>query len=282
MADFFAFIWKFLLFSIPGVICLAIFTAIMAVPLIMYPNARAIFKREFFSYFNSPVAYVILVIFLFAALGMAFLFGRFLDSNNASLTQSFFVFHPWIYFVLAPAVGMRLWSEEQRLGTLELLMTMPISPWHAIIGKFIAAAAVWLVALVLTVPIVITVTYLGDPDPGPVWTGYVASYCYALGCLAITSAVSAFTRSQVVCFIVSVALCFLLTIIGWQPVKDGMLKFFPDFLHWAVSGVAYTCFTDHFYQMTKGILQLEDIVYFASVVVLSLIVTHAAIKAKSA
>lgn len=245
-------------------------------------NIKAVFKREFFAYFNSPVAYVIVVIFLLATMGFAFLFGDFLRSNNASLTQSFFFWHPWIYIVIAPAVGMRLWSEEQRLGTLELLLTMPVSPWQAIVGKFVAAAVVWLIALVLTCTIVMTVFYLGDPDPGPIISGYIASYCYALSCLAVTSAASAFTRNQVVCFIVSVALCLLLTLVGYPPVVDTLLKSFPGSLEWVVKGIAYTSFMDHFYDMTKGIVSARDLIYFVSVVVIGLIITDQAIRSKRA
>jgi ABC-2 type transport system permease protein len=245
-------------------------------------NIWAVFKREFFAYFNSPVAYVIVVIYLLATMGFAFLFGDFLHTNNASLTQSFFFWHPWIYIVIAPAVGMRLWSEEQRLGTLELLLTMPISPWHAIVGKFAAAAVVWAVALGLTGTIVGTVFYLGNPDPGPIITGYVASYCYALACLAVTSAASAFTRNQVVCFIVSVALCLLLTLIGYPPVVNSILKSLPTWGEGVVKVIAYTSFMDHFYDMTKGILSIRDLVYFASVIVIGLLVTDHAIRSKRA
>lgn len=245
-------------------------------------NIWAVFKREFFAYFNSPVAYVIVVIYLLAAMGFAFLFGDFLRTNNASLTQSFFFWHPWIYIVIAPAVGMRLWSEEQRLGTLELLITMPIAPWHAIVGKFAAAAVVWFVALSLTGTIVGTVFYLGDPDPGPIITGYVASYCYALACLAVTSAVSAFTRNQVVCFIVSVAFCVVLTLIGYPPMVDSMLKTLPTWAEGVVKVIAYTSFMDHFYDMTKGNLPIRDLVYFASVIVIGLLVTDHAIRSKRA
>jgi ABC-2 type transport system permease protein len=241
-------------------------------------KTKAVFKREFFGYFNSPVAYVIIVIFLLATMGFAFLFGRFLESNNASLTQSFFFWHPWIYVVLAPAVGMRLWSEEHRLGTLELLMTMPINPWQAIVGKYLAAAVVWALGLALTCTMVFTVYYLGEPDFGPILTGYIASYCYAMGCLAVTSAVSAFTRSQVVCFIVSVAACFMLTLIGYPPVVDSMVKWgFPEFM---VKGIAYSSFMDHFYEMTKGVVYLRDLVYFGSVAAISLLITHFAISSK--
>lgn len=247
-----------------------------------FASVSAIFKREFFAYFNSPVAYVIVVIFLLATMSFAFLFGDFLRTNNASLTQSFFFWHPWIYIVIAPAVGMRLWSEEQRLGTLELLMTMPIAPWHAIVGKYLAAALVWLIALTLTFTIVGTVFYLGSPDPGPIMSGYIASYCYALACLSVTSAASAFTRNQVVCFIVSVALCLVLTLIGYPPVVTMFLNSLPSSLDFVVKAIAYTSFMDHFYDMTKGIVSARDFVYFLSVIIVGLIVTDQAIRSKRA
>lgn len=247
-----------------------------------FQNISAIFKREFLAYFNSPVLYVIVVIFLLAAQGFAFMFGRFLDGDNASLTQAFFFWHPWIYIVLAPAVGMRLWSEEQRLGTLELLMTMPISPWQAIIGKFLAAALVWLIALVLTFPIVITVGYLGDPDSGPIWSGYVASFFYALSCLAVTSAASAFTRSQVVCFIVSVSLCLMFTLIGYPGVIEWVVRSVPSSMESLVRFVSYLSFMDHFFEMTKGIFVFRDVLYFVSVIVVALIITGQTLRSKRA
>jgi ABC-2 type transport system permease protein len=245
-------------------------------------NTLAIFKREFLSYFNSPVLYVIVVIYLLASMGFAFFFGRFLESDNASLTQSFFFWHPWIYIVLAPAVGMRMWSEEHRLGTIELLMTMPLSPWQAIIGKFVAAALVWAIGLALTFSIVITVCWLGDPDPGPMVTGYVASYLYALGCLAVTSAASAYTRSQVVCFIVSVALCILLTLIGYPGIVDTVVRTVPDSLESVVRFVSYLSFMDHFYEMSKGIFVIRDVLYFVSVIIVGLVVTDMGLRSKRA
>ena len=245
-------------------------------------NIWAIFKREFFSYVNSPVLYVIIIIFLLATMGFAFLFGRFLDQNNASLGQAFFFWHPWIYVVLAPAVGMRLWSEEHRLGTVELLMTMPISPWQAVVGKFLAASLVWLLALVLTGPIVITVAYLGDPDPGPIVTGYAASYLYALACLAVTSAVSSFTRSQVVCFIVSVAVCFLLTLIGYPGIIDWFVNALPGWGGAIVGFISYLSFMDHFYEMSKGIFVFRDVLYFLSVIYIALLVTGLGLNSKRA
>lgn len=245
-------------------------------------NTLAIFKREFLSYFNSPVLYVIVVIYLLASMGFTFFFGRFLESDNASLTQPFFFWHPWIYIVLAPAVGMRLWSEEHRLGTFELLMTMPLSPWQAIIGKFVAAALVWLIGLALTFPVVLTVYWLGSPDLGPILTGYIASYLYALGCLAVTSAASAFTRSQVVCFIVSVALCILLTLIGYPGIVDTVVRTVPASLESIVRLISYLSFMDHFYEMSKGIFVFRDVLYFLSVIVVALLVTHLGLRSKRA
>lgn len=245
-------------------------------------NTLAVFKREFFSYFNSPVAYVILVIYLLAVMGFCFFFGGFLDTDDASLTRPFFMWHPWIYMVLAPAVGMKLWSEEHRLGTMELLMTMPISPWQAILGKFFAAAMVWLIALALTFPIVWTVSYLGEPDSGPILSSYVASYFYAISCLAVTCAVSAFTRSQVICFIISVAICLVLTLLGMQQVVDAIIKSLPASMEDMVRFISYLCFLSHFYDMSKGLLVFRDLLYFASVITFCLMITHYAIQSKRA
>jgi ABC-2 type transport system permease protein len=229
------------------------------------------------------VAYVILVIFLLAASGFAFFLGQpLLQTNNASLAQSFFAWHPWIYIVLAPAVGMRLWSEEQRLGTLELLLTMPVSPWHAIMGKFMAASVVWLLGLALTFPMVWTVFYLGDPDPGPIVTGYIASFLFAIAVLAVTSAVSAVTNSQVVCFIVSVAMCFLICLLGVPSISQGALVFLPDSLAFLVRGITYLSFLDHYYELTKGVIYARDVLYFLSIIVVSLLITNEAIRIKRA
>ncbi|TDU72937.1 ABC-2 type transport system permease protein [Prosthecobacter fusiformis] len=245
-------------------------------------NTLAIFKREFLSYFNSPVLYVIVVIFLLVSMSFTFIFGQLLMSDNASLAQPFFIWHPWIYMVLAPAVGMRLWSEEHRLGTFELLMTMPISPWQAIVGKFVAAALVWLIALALTFPVVVTVYWLGTPDSGPIITGYAASYLYALGCLAVTSAVSAYTRSQVVCFIVSVTVCAGLTLIGNPGIVETVVRTLPSSLEFIVRFISYLSFMDHFYEMTKGIFVFRDVLYFLSVIVVALVVTHMGLRSKRA
>jgi ABC-2 type transport system permease protein len=244
-------------------------------------NTRSIFKREFLSYFNSPVFYVIVLIFLWTVTGLTFFFSGILENDDASLA-SFFGWHPWIYLVLGPAVGMRLWSEEHRLGTIELLMTMPVSPWQAIVGKFAAAALVWFISLALTFPVVITVCYLGNPDPGPIITGYMGSYLYALGCLAVTSAASSFTRSQVVCFIVSVFLCFMLTLIGAPGIVEFFVQMVPPRLESWVRFVSYISFFDHFPEMSKGIFVFRDVLYFLSMIVIGLSITYLGLRSKRA
>ncbi|MBT4624664.1 MAG: ABC transporter permease subunit, partial [Verrucomicrobia bacterium] len=176
-------------------------------------------KRELAGYFNSPVAYVFLVIFLLMTAAFTFLIGQFMDRNQATL-QPFFMWHPWIYLFLVPAVGMRLWSEERRQGTMELLLTLPISLWHCIIGKFLASWLFLTLALVMTFPIWITVSYLGDPDHYVILASYIGSFFLAGAYLSITSMTSAFTRNQVISFILSVVICLFLVLCGWPPVTD--------------------------------------------------------------
>src|SRR5687767_10831128 len=171
-----------------------------------WANIKAIMKRELGGYFTSPIAYVFLVIFLLLTGFFTFTVGNFFERAEASLV-SFFTWHPWLYLFLVPAVGMRLWSEERRLGTLELLLTMPITPWQAIVGKFVACWLFLALALFLTFPVLITVCYLGDVDSGPILCGYVGSLLLAGAYLAISSMTSAMTRNQVVSFIVSVVIC---------------------------------------------------------------------------
>ena len=159
-------------------------------------NVWIVFRRELCSHFDSSLAYVFIIVFLLLSMGLGFLFSGFLERDQASL-EPFFTFHPWLFMVLAPAVGMRLWSDEHRTGTIELLLTMPISVWEAIVGKFLAALTVLAFAVVLTFPVVVTVEYLGDPDYGPIISSYLGSLFFAGVCLAITSMVSAMSRSLV-------------------------------------------------------------------------------------
>src|SRR5262245_56322639 len=174
-------------------------------------------KRELSGYFASPVAYVFIVIFLLLNGFFTFMLGGFFERGEASLT-AFFMWHPWLYLFLVPAVGMRLWSEERRSGTIELLLTMPVTPWQAIVGKFIASWIFLAIALILTFPIAWTVNYLGSPDNGVIFGSYIGSWLLAGSYLAISCMTSAMTRNQVVSFIISVVLCFLLILVGYPPV----------------------------------------------------------------
>jgi ABC-2 type transport system permease protein len=172
------------------------------------------------------------------------------------------MWHPWLYLFLVPAAGMRLWSEERRVGTLELLLTMPISAWQAIIGKFLACWLFLALALALTFPVVLTTMYLGDPDLGAIVAGYVGSLLLAGAYLAVTVMTSAMTRNQVISFILSVVICFFLILAGWEPVTELMVRWAPD---WLVSTVASFSVMSHFAQFQRGVVDFRDILFFGSV-----------------
>jgi ABC-2 type transport system permease protein len=182
-------------------------------------NTWTIAKRELAAYFASPVAYVFTCFFLLLSASFTFMLGGFFPRNEASLI-SFFLWHPWLYMFLVPAVGMRLWSEERRQGTLELLLTMPITTQQAVLGKFLAGWLFLGLALLLTFPMVITVAALGDPDGGVIACAYLGSFLMAGSFLAISSMTSSMTRNQVVSFIIAVVICFLLILAGWPPVTN--------------------------------------------------------------
>jgi ABC-2 type transport system permease protein len=241
-------------------------------------NVKAIAKRELGAYFSSPVAYVFIVIFLLLAGFFTFNVGQFFQIGEASL-NSFFYWHPWLYLFLVPAVGMRLWSEERRQGTMELLLTMPITTWQAILGKFLASWAFLGIALLLTFPIVLTVNYLGDPDNGIIFAGYIGSFLLAGAYLAISSMTSAMTRNQVVSFIVSVVICLFLIIVGYGPVTDLLTNWGSPAL---VDTVASFSVITHFDPFQKGLIDLRDIVFFLSIIVFSLFTTGVIIRAHRA
>lgn len=225
-------------------------------------NIRAIGKRELVSYFSSPVAYVFLVIFLLMNGFFTFMAGGFFERGEASLI-SFFIWHPWLYLFLVPAAGMRLWSEERRLGTMELLLTMPIAPWQAIVGKFVASWIFLALALVLTFPVWITVNYLGQPDNGVILCGYFGSFLMAGAYLAITSMTSAMTRNQVIAFIVSVVICLFLILAGWPPVTQLLESLdMPRLRDLAASFSVMT----HFDGFQKGMVALRSLIYFGTVI----------------
>jgi ABC-2 type transport system permease protein len=242
-------------------------------------NIYTLFKREFGSYFSQPTAYAVIVVFIIFSMGMTFTFGNFMRNGDASLNFSFFFWHPWLYMLLAPAVGMRLWSDEQRSGTIELLGTFPVSLWSAIFGKFLAASAVWLITLLLTFPIVIAVNWLGHPDNGIIVSGYVGSFLTCCTFLAITMLVSACTRDQVVCLIVSVLICSLMVLIGFDDVTMQVNRIFG---REAVDSLSSVGVLDHFGALTSGAFRLQDLVWFLSIIGGSLLGTSAILTAKRA
>ena len=231
-------------------------------------------KRELAGYFNSPVAYVFLVIFLLMTAAFTFLIGQFMDRNQATL-QAFFMWHPWIYLFLVPAVGMRLWSEERRQGTMELLLTLPISLWHCIIGKFLASWIFLTLALVMTFPIWITVNYLGDPDNSVIVASYIGSFFLAGAYLSLTSMTAAFTRNQVISFILSVVICLFLVLCGWPPVTDVVETLAPRSI---VEFVAAFSVMPGIEQLNNGQIDSRTVIYFLSVIGFPLFATSVIIR----
>ena len=229
----------------------------------------AITKREFSSYFATPLAPVFLVIFLGVAAAMPFFIGGFFDHGTADM-QSFFSFHPWLYLVLVPAIGMRLWAEERKTGTLELLMTLPLTTGEAVIGKFLAAWAFVTLALALTFPMWITVNYLGNPDNGVILASYIGSWLLAGSMLAVTSCFSALTGNQVIAFILSVIALFLLLMSGLEIVLSFFRAWAPHAILEMVMGLSLLT---HFSETTKGVIDLAGIVYFTSLMALGLFIT---------
>lgn len=225
-------------------------------------NIRTVLRRELASYFATPVAYVFIVIFLVMSSAFTFYLGGFYEREIADL-EPFFRFHPWLYLFLVPAVGMRLWAEERKYGTIELLLTLPITVSEAVLGKFLAS---WLfvgLALALTFPIWITVNVLGNPDNGVILAAYVGSWLMAGGMLAISVCMSALTRNQVVAFILAVVVCFGFLLSGLPMVLDLFRSWLPQAL---VDGIANLSFLAHFNSVSRGVIDLRDIIYFALVI----------------
>ena len=219
-----------------------------------------IFKRELFGYFRSPVAYVFLIVFLMASVGLAFFVGQFFKAGSASL-ESYFVFHPWLFLFLIPAAGMRLWSEEKRSGTIELLFTLPVTTLEAVLGKFFAAWAFLCLAILLSFPMAITVGYLGDPDCGVIAASYFGSMLMAGSYLGVCSLMSAVTKNQVISFVLSVLVCLVLVFLGWSVFSDILHAVLPV---WLVDLLANFSFATHFDAFTKGIVDPKDVVFFLS------------------
>jgi ABC-2 type transport system permease protein len=240
--------------------------------------ALIIAKRELFGYFATPLATVFLIVFVALTGAFAFYVGNFFERGQADLV-SFFSYHPWLYLLLVPAIAMRLWAEERKTGTIELLMTLPISAWEAILGKFLAAWAFIGVALILTFPMWITVNVLGTPDNGIILASYLGSFLTAGAFLAIGSCISALTKNQVIAFIVSSLICFLLLMSGYELVLNAFRSWAPQVI---VSAVQSLSFLTHFEDFTKGIISLPAIVFYLSLIGFALFANKIIIDQKKA
>ena len=221
-----------------------------------------VFKRELASYFATPLAYVFLVIFLVLAGVFTFYLGSFYERGQADLT-AFFSFHPWLYLFLVPAIAMRLWAEERKSGSIELLMTLPVTRAEAVLGKFVAAWVFAGLTLLLTFPMVITVNYLGEPDNGAIVTGYIGSWLLAGGYLAIGSCMSALAKNQVIAFILAVTMCFVFIVSGFPMLLDALSGWAPQAL---VDAVASLSFLTRFEAISKGVIELRDLLYFVTLI----------------
>jgi ABC-2 type transport system permease protein len=231
-------------------------------------------KRELGGYFTSPVAYVFLVIFLLLTGFFTFTAGNFFERGEASLA-AFFGWHPWLYLVLVPAVGMRLWAEERRSGTLELLLTMPVATWQAIVAKFLASWLFLALALALTFPAILTVNVLGEPDNGIIAAGYIGSFLLAGAYLAVSSMTSAMTRNQVVAFILAVVVCLFLVLAGFNPVTDLMTRWASPGL---VDTVAAFSVVTHYDAFQRGVIDSRNLLFFLSVIGFALFATGVIIR----
>jgi len=241
-------------------------------------NVSIVFKRELASYFATPLAFVFIVIFLILAGAFAFFLGGLYERGQADLAP-FFAYHPWLYLFLIPAISMRLWAEERKSGSIELLMTLPITLWQAVVGKYLAAWAFAGIALALTFPIWITVNYLGDPDNGAVLAAYIGSLLMAGGFLAIGSCLSAATRNQVIAFIFTVVVCFGFLLAGFPLVLGVFQGWAPQAL---IDVVASLSFLTHFEAISKGVIDLRDLVYFGALIAAWLLATAIVLDLKKA
>ena len=241
------------------------------------PSAFRIYQRELTAFFTQPTAYAVIVIYLLLSMGITFTMGNFFEIGDASLAFSHFFWNPVLFMLLAPAVAMGLWSDEHRTGTIELLGTLPTPTWSAIVGKYFAAATVWLIAISLTFPLWVSVNQLGNPDNLTIFSGYLGSFLVCCAYLAITMLVSAFTRNQVICLIVSVALCFFCFIIGFDPVIIFLRKVLPE--GGAEPLIAFGVW-DHFNSLMRGAFRLQDFVWFATTIIACLLGTSAILTAR--
>ena len=238
----------------------------------------SIYKRELTSYFVTPVAYVFIVIFLFMTGVFTFYLGAFYESNQADL-EPFFRFHPWLYLFLIPAISMRLWSDERKSGSIELLMTLPVSITDAVVDNYLAAWTFTAIALILTFPMWITVNYLGEPDNAVILASYIGSLIMAGGFLAIGSCISALTKSQVISFVISVVICFMFILSGFPMVLDLFESWAPQAV---IDAIASFSFLTHFTSIKKGVIDMRDVIYFSALITFWLYVNVVIVENKKA
>ena len=237
-----------------------------------------VFKREFAAYFATPLAYVFIIIFLALAGAFPFFLGSFFERGQADL-DPFFVFHPWLYLILVPALAMRLWAEERRGGTIELLMTLPVNTFELVLGKFLAAWAFAGIALILTFPIWITVNWLGHPDNGVILLSYLGSWVVAGSFIAIGACMSALTRNQVIAFVLGAIACFVFLMSGVDLILAAFRGWAPPLV---VDTVASFSIITHFGQLMKGVIDLSAVVFFGSLILLCLVINTLLVDLKKA
>jgi ABC-2 type transport system permease protein len=234
-----------------------------------------LFKREFGGYFRTPVAYVFLIAFLVISVALAFSrFGGFYEAGVASLDR-YFIFYPWIFLFFVPAVGMRLWSEERRSGTIELLFTLPITKVEAVIGKFLAGWAFLTLAILLSLPMMATVAYLGSPDWGVLFTSYLGAILMAGSYLSVCSLTSACTKNQVISFVIGLIVCAAFMFLGLSAFTQFLENIFPIGVASAISNFS---FVTHFDAFTKGIIDPKDVMFFISLSLVSLLLNVVALE----
>jgi len=237
-----------------------------------------IFDRELKGYFRTPLASIFLLVFLALSSGMTFFLGRFFERDQADLT-AFFAWHPWLFLILMPAIGMRLWAEERRSGTIELLITLPVTNMQLVIGKFLASWIFTLIALILTMPIWVTVNYLGDPDNNVILISYIGSWLMAGAFLALTSCLSALTKNQVIAFIISSISGFVLIMAGFNLVLSSVRSWTPT---WVTETIGSMSFLSHFSRIQMGVFDLRTLVFFISMIILCIWINVQLVQIKKA
>jgi ABC-2 type transport system permease protein len=241
-------------------------------------SVGVVFGREFRAYFATPLAAIFLVVFLALAGAMTFFVSGFFARGSADMT-AFFTWMPWLFLVLLPAIGMRLWAEERRSGTIELLMTMPVAPWTIVLGKFLAGWAFTGVALALTTPLWITVNWLGDPDNGVIVAGYLGTFLMAGAFLAVAACISTLTKNQVIAFISAAIVTFLLVTAGMELVLGSIRGWAP---YWLTEAIAALSVLEHFQRITQGLIEAPTLIFFGSLIVLALMINTFLVDLKKA